>query len=690
MLSFLNSAVLIAAVAALIPLLIHLFSKRRVKIIEFSSLKHLKAMQKRQVRRLKIRQLLLLILRMLIILAVVFAFARPTSTGGQIGSHASVSAVILFDNSASMNREVTDGNLFEIARHRAQQLLGTFGESDQIALILLDNSDSQQEDIRFTSPAIVKEKLKLLQPKYGSADFERALDAAQKLLAKASNLNKEIYIISDRQQHSLPDNKLSPDKNTHIFIVDLPLRDNDNCGLTSVDLGGQLLVPGKDFDITATVKNYGSLDREDIIASLFLDNRRVAQTDVRVKAGQDATIRFTQNLTRGGFHSGYIELSDDMFPADNRYYFSFHIPEKFNVLIVDGDGSGHLMALALAPSPSVNQYWSVKEVTPDNISQVNFSNYDVIIMAGAPSLPSSYHNRILSYVKRGKALFLTYGGNTDTASFNRQWAEVSGVVIDQPTKKNFTRAGYYTFQTFNVNHPIFSVFSFEKDSLPEIKFYTLPKAHTLNHAQVLALFSGNRPALVQTTYGSGKVLTFVGPISPYYGDLTSHAFFVPFVARIAEYLTADLSHYDLTLYTGSQITRIISMKGSFRTSLKVTMPNGDTYSVPPEEDNGVLIVKPRPTDLPGIYRIDYIGREIDRFAVNLEPTEGDLTWVDLPQFAVALGISDYRVLDPRQDIAVTIAEMRFGKELWHIFLWAALFLLAAEMLLSRSTTGEEE
>ena len=51
MFSFLNATALFAAAAALIPLIIHLFSRRRVKIVEFSSLKHLKAMQRRQAGR---------------------------------------------------------------------------------------------------------------------------------------------------------------------------------------------------------------------------------------------------------------------------------------------------------------------------------------------------------------------------------------------------------------------------------------------------------------------------------------------------------------------------------------------------------------------------------------------------------------------------------------------------------------
>ena len=688
MFNFLNSTVLFAAAAALIPLLIHLFSKRRVKVVEFSSLKHLKAMQKRQVRRLKIRQLLLLLLRMLIILVVVLAFARPTTTGGSIGSHASVSAVILLDNSASMNRQVTDGNLFEIAQKRTRQLLATFGESDEVVLISLDKASQDEQVAVFTSSAVADERLQRLQAGYGEAGFESGLDAAVALLEKAANLNKEIYIVSDRQRRSLPDKNLLAETDAHIYLLDLPVEENDNCSITAVDFGGQLLIPGHDFDIMATVKNYGAVDRSDIIASLFLDGHRVAQTDFKVGAGQEATVRFTRNLSRGGFHSGYVELSDDRFPGDNRYYFSFRIPEKFNVLIVDGDGAGRFIGLALVPSMSVNQYWSVKEANPEKLSQVNFSDYDVIILAGAPRLHTSYTNRIKSFVKRGKSLFVTYGGATDIEYFNQEWSEVTGVVFDEPIKENFTRAGYYTFQTFEVDHPVFSIFGFEKDQPPEIKFYTLPKAHITGGAQTLASFSGGRLALVQSTYGKGKVLTFAGPVSPFYGDLTGHAFFVPFVAMIAEYLASDLSSYDLQLFSGEQITRSISMKGSFRTSLELAAPDARTYSIPPEEDKGTLVLWPKPTNLPGVYRISYIGREIDRFAVNLDPAEGDLSEVDVDQFAAALGAPDYHLLGSDRSLAAVISEMRFGKELWHLFLWAAVILLIAEMLLARTAPAE--
>lgn len=689
MFNFLNSTVLFAAVAALIPLIIHLFSKRRVKIVEFSSLKHLRTMQKRQVRRLKIRQLLLLLLRMLIILAVVLAFARPTTTGGYIGSHASVSAVILFDNSASMNRYVSDGNLFELARKRTRQLLATFGEADEVNLIPLDNTTQDDQAPSFASAAVAGEKLQRLTIGYGEADLESGLDAAVNLLGEAANLNKEIYIVTDRQQRSLPNRDILAESEAQIYLIDLPIEENENCGITAVDFGGQLIMPGHEFDITATVKNYGAIDRPDIIASLFLNDNRIAQTDVQVAAGQETTVRFTRSLSRGGFHSGYFELSDDRFPGDNRYYFSFRIPERFTVLIIDRFSAGRFIALALVPSVSVNQYWSVKEASPDELGGVNLADYDVIIFVGTPRLHASYVQRIKSFVKRGKSLFVTYGGATDIEYFNENWSDVTGVIFDEPIKRDFTRAGYYTFQTVEVNHPVFSIFGFERDQPPEIKFYTLPKHHLNGKAQTLASFTGGRPALVQSSYGKGKVLTFCAPVAPRYSDLTGHAFFVPLIARVAEYLASDLSSFDLRLYSGDKITRSISMKGSFSTSLDLLTPGGNSYGIPPEEGKGTLVLRPTPTDLSGIYRISYLGREIDRFAVNINPAEGDLSAVDVDQFAASVGAKEYHLLDSNRNLAAIISETRFGKELWQVFLWAAVLLLFAEMLLSRGTPPEE-
>ena len=689
MFGFLNGAALFASAAALIPLIIHLFSRRRVKIVEFSSLKHLKAMQRRQVRRLKIRQLLLLILRMAIILAVVFAFARPTTERGSVGAHASVSAIVLLDNSASMDRYVSDGNLFEIARARTVELLQTLGQSDQVCLIPMSVSGTDEGALEFVSAQVALEQLDRMKIGWTTADLTRALDNARSLLEESSNLNREIYLVTDRQRASLPDQPGLADVTASVYFVEMPLEEVENLGVISLDFGGQLIQPGLDFTLTATVKNYGTESSGDRIASLFINGKRVAQTDFTVQGGGETTVRFTRAVSATGFHSGFVEISDDKFPADNRYYFSFRVPEKFNLLIVGSDESARFLNLALVPNQSLSRFWSVKETRPDQLAGVNFDDYDVVVLAGVPPLASSYVNRLKSFVRRGKAIFVVYGPETNIDNFNQEWSEATGVTYEAAVRKEFTTAGFYTLGSIDFTHPIFSVFSFQENKPPEIKFYTLPKVKVRSDIRTLIRFTGDQPALVERRFGSGRVLTFTGPIGPKYSDLISQAFFVPFVSRTAEYLASDLSSLDLRLFAGDNIVRAIPQNASVNYPLDLVAPDSAEYRMPPEESEGLLVVRPRPTSLPGIYSVQLLGRELDRFAINLDPAECNLATVDEDQFATAIGAPEPKKLETGTALAGLISEFRYGRELWHIFLWLAFGLVIVEMLLSRGAPTED-
>lgn len=688
MLSFLNTTILIAAAAALIPLIIHLFFRRNVKIVEFSSLKHLKSMQRRQVRRLKIRQILLLLARMLIILLVVFAFARPTTEKGSLGSHASVSAVVLFDNSASMDRYVLDGNLFDLAAKRVSELLETFSESDEVAVIGVAGGDQADRYDVFNSAAVAAQKLQSLERPYVAAKLGGALDHTVDLLDRAINLNKEIYFVTDRQRHSLPDSAVLDRLNAAVYEVELPLEKNDNCGIINLNFGGQLILPGHEFTITARVKNYGTSDRDDLIASLFVDGSRVAQSDFTVAGGEEATVRFARSVARTGFHSGYVEISDDRFPADNRYYFSFRIPERFTLLIIDGDGSGELLALALSPSQNINQYWSVKTASPENLAGVNFWDYDVIFLAGMPEIGQTFSQRLKSFVSQGRSLFFTYSPYADIGYLNSEWSFVTGVTFERPAPQDPTRAGYYALQSFEISHPIFSVFTFENNQPPQIKFYSLPDVNVSDEAGVLMSFTGDRPALIENHSGRGRVLTFTGPIEARYSDISGHAFFVPLVSRVAEYLAADLSSYDLQLFCGDNITRPVSINESITAPLYLVTPDSSQYALSPQERQGLPTLRIVNSDQPGIYSITYSGREIDRFALNVDPAECDLTGVDTDQFAAAVGAKDIKLLPQDADLASVIGEYRHGRELWQLFLWLAVVLVIVEIFLSRGASQE--
>ena len=688
MFGFLNTTVLFAAAAALIPLIIHLFSRRRVKVVEFSSVRHLKQMQRRQLRRLRVRQWLLLLLRMLIILLVVLAFARPTLREGSVGSHASVSAVVLLDNSASMKQMVADGELFELARRRTGELLESLSQSDQVCLLPLAPSSGGVLE-QFVSSAAAAEELARLEPVAGRADFQTGLAKALELLGGAASLNRELYIVTDRQRTSLPEERPAGLDEVKLYFVNVPLEEDDNVGLVSLDLGGQLIQPGRDFPVVATVANYGREPSGERIASLFLNGQRVAQTDFSVPAGGEATVRFSRSVSRTGFHSGYVELSDDKFAEDNRYYFSFRIPDQFNVLIVSDDPAAQFVALALNPPSSSGQYWSVKTAAPDALAGVQFGDYDVIMLIGAPDIGANYSARLAAAVARGRSLLVTYGGDTDINRFNRTWMDLTGVRYTEPVKRNFTRAGYYSFASVDMDHPIFSVFELENDRPPEVKFYTIPKLTVANDARTLMRFTGGQAALAERQSGRGKVLTFTGPMSPEYGDLVTKGFFVSLISRIAEYLASDLTSFDLDLRTGRPMARSLSVQGAPIYAVELLAPDSSAVTLEPEDEAGALVMHTGPLAAAGVYSVISRGREIDRFAVNLEPAEGDLTAAEPDQFAASLGQGDYRAIDYRVDPGEAIAGFRVGRELWQLFLWAAVILLAVEMLLGRRLPSED-
>jgi hypothetical protein len=274
--------------------------------------------------------------------------------------------------------------------------------------------------------------------------------------------------------------------------------------------------------------------------------------------------------------------------------------------------------------------------------------------------------------------------------FNSTWTELAGVEFEAPIEKDFSRAGYYSIGYVDINHSIFSVFGLDKNNLPDLKFFTLPKAGTVGGSRVIMRFTGDRPALVENNYYSGRVLTFVGPMSPAYSDLAGHAFFVPFIARITEYLASQLSAVETDLRTGDNVVRSFAASGALNESIELVRPDSSVIYLAPEEKQGDVTYNVASLTLPGIYRAFFNRREIDRFAVNIDPLEGNLSAVSYEQFVDAAGIDKYHLLNATGSLRAEIAQLRFGKELWQLFLWIAAILILAELLISRSAPAGEQ
>ena len=212
---------------------------------------------------------------------------------------------------------------------------------------------------------------------------------------------------------------------------------------------------------------------------------------------------------------------------------------------------------------------------------------------------------------------------------------------------------------------------------------------TVPPAKTLLYFSGHRPALVEHDYQGGKIITFTGPIAPGYTDLTATAFFVPLLTRTVEYLAAGLSEHLSTVYCGQLLQRPLTRDTDPQRPLELLLPDSSVILLPITAQEGQPAYTIDLLPLPGFYTAASSGRTVDKFAVNLSPLEADIHFADIDTYKNALEIQRLNTIPYTGTISASLAEFRYGRELWSLFLWIAAGLLLLEMIIARSTnTGE--
>ena len=141
-LTFANPSLLLGALAAVVPILIHFLSRRRVVRVAFSDLRFLEAVQAKQARSLDLRRLLLLLLRVLAILCVVAAVARPRISGLAAVPAGARSVLFVIDASASMQTQHKEGTRFAAALRSCAEMAGSLPEDSEIMRFLRSRAET--------------------------------------------------------------------------------------------------------------------------------------------------------------------------------------------------------------------------------------------------------------------------------------------------------------------------------------------------------------------------------------------------------------------------------------------------------------------------------------------------------------------------------------------------------------------
>jgi hypothetical protein len=720
--TFLNPYILFGLIAASFPVLFHFFAQRRARRIEFSSIRFLKQLEKSSMRKIKIRQILLLILRTLLIIFLVFAFARPALRGylgGFFGaSSANSTIVVLLDNSASMGKRNASGTYIKQAQDAALKVTDMLREGDEVVIIpIAESRGGEKQYTPLHDKQEIRKAISDIRLADASARVPEALRLASSVFAKSLNINKEMFLITDDQSHNFePDEKQDTshlrlfDERTKLYVMEIGKGDaaEKNLSIDSLKSLTTIFEPGRQIDFEVFVRNTGSSDVETSTLSLFFNEQRVAQKSLdKISSGETKRIVISALPRSVGQIAVRSELEDDVLPFDNKRYLTVNIPASRRVgIFFDGADKAKYLALALEQtiSEQATAPYQIELHRTEELRMLpSLERLDAIMIGiGKEQIEPSDVKALKEYLAKGRGASLFLLADIDIKSYNASFAPALGLPLVSG-KHTFEPGKYSSFTQFDLAHPFFQgMFEEKANAAKGIESPKFTSYRDLASGGIpLVSLAGGGSFLSEYSVGKGNMLIY--SVSPDFeeSDLPAKSIFLPLVRRTAAYLAslsaqakAEGAAGDIYTDSPAELAPAEIQSEQPGTSLLLKSPDGSSRRVQTVGSaSGAIRLSLPSLSQAGIYTL-YKDAEMRsplvQFAVNVRSKEADLTRASraeiekilTPYFASSK--EPILMLDAsKDDIEKTVKQSRYGVELWQTFLMLALLCGILEMLVAR-------
>jgi len=739
-LGFINPLLLFGLLAAFVPFLIHLWSRRQAKIIDFSSLRFLLEAHRKRVRRLQIKQWLILLLRMLIIILIVLALARPLLKNrfSFAGMRSKTSCVIILDNSYSMAYKGINGQRFEIAKEKALEVVDSLEKGDSASLILMSDNPEPVFKRLTKDLTLVRSAIKNCVLSNRTTSIPPSIKLALSILADSNDPNKEIYLITDFDQNGWQGwGNLDLDSDIRLFTIETRFdRYPENVAIQKIRFSNKLISINTPVRLEVVITNFSNSLFNDMTVTLYIDGVKRRTINVNIPAGETIVQSFTHQFNSPGTHTGKFELTTDRLSVDDVRYFAVKVYGQIKTLCVSKDPLYLSLALnpeislssvdnlqtaisnqsvgpkalslrfaqgqALAVPGPISEYVFLPTVcAPDELGNTPMEEYDIVILADIADMNSSVLKRLRNFVTNGKSLliFVSEGYKDEYNEFGLFPARLNTPLSFEPPIK---------IATYNEVHPIFNnVFEtrhFSGEDSPS--FYKAYKLEPSEDSKTIAKFNNDIPAILERKIGRGSVFLFNTNVSDLsWSNFALKPIFLPILHQTVIYAISEKEnrtdainlevgtpflgfYYDypsnpVFIKNVSQDDNSPSNKLPAPTRLK----SGAGSQVSVVGNNG--IVKYDSTHSPGIYQIEIQGKERikrDFFAVNIDTSESNLVAQDIDKAlskfntkANAIETSSYA---DHGKLKRTLNSYRMGKEIWSELLIVAIALMFVEICLA--------
>lgn len=515
--AFLSPLFLLGALAASIPIVLHLLRREPDTTVKFAAVEMLQHAPVEHAEKRRLRELLLLALRVTALALLALAFARPFFTSGLAGA-ATGATVVALDTSYSLSAP----GRFERAQQLAREAIAAAPSGHIVGLVTFADGAAVVQALS-SDRALSASALDAARVGYGATRYRAALTTAADAMGGRDG---RIVVVTDLQASGWDRGDL----------VDVPAR----VGVEVADVGAPppnlalmaARVSGDRF--VATVRNGGSAAR-DVRLRLTVDGKPAGEAVGRADAGQTVDV----TLPAGKGTSAEIAVDDpEGIQADNVRYVALSESTRPLVLVVTNAGDVSRDAFytqqALVAGGVHGASFDVAGASGAQLSgwdAVTAGRHAAVIIQSTRGLDQRGRELLGAYVRQGGGVLVTSGPDVD--------AQVAGgavgTAIDSTALPPVSAADARELAPADVRHPVFLAFASNVARLGLIKFRQITAVRGAA-CQPLARFSSGEAALLECAAGEGRVLVWASDLEARGNDFPVHATFVPFIHEVVTFL----------------------------------------------------------------------------------------------------------------------------------------------------------
>lgn len=521
---FLNPLFLFGLLAISIPIIIHLFNFRRYKKLEFSSIKYLKQVLLETKKQKKVRNLLLLLSRILSILFLVLLFSYPyiQKQDSNLLSKAKNSVVVFIDNSFSMQNNSSQGSALDQAKQRAKEIIDAYGNEDSFMLLtteLLGKHQSFVDKKRFVE--LVNEVEISSVSSLNSSSLQKAFS-----LLNTKQTNRLLYFISDFQSPGFDVENFPMDTTVLTNFVPIEVNNLDNLYIDSISFASPIFSLSNNVTINIKVKNSSENDAEKVGLKLYLNDKQISIASVDIPSNQSEVIEMSFPLESRGIIHGRISILDNPISFDDDFFFTIHTKESINILSINSQSPNPFIQKLFSNTPELN----LVNINDKSIDFSEFNKYSLIILNSLRTLPSGLVSELKNFRQNNGDMIIIPDNQLDLNSFSNAMREMSLPYYSKLNERE------NRVMIIDDNNSLFKdVFtSKEKDMEKPVskRYFSLSQAKTLSN-QVLFEFENKESFLSLSQDKDSKVYIFTSNLSSDNTNFVSQALFVPTLWNMA-------------------------------------------------------------------------------------------------------------------------------------------------------------